>query len=1010
MSLRLPNSAPSAFSASSAYSAVKSSIVIAARLLRSILPGKGGREAETATRQRWLWLASAALGLLVLGFGFRWRAADLRADALRRWETSLSAVADAAERAVTTWLEERVADGRVVAAYAATAPELLSPLGVPSGLSHARAVERLQRHLTFIHEAHRYSGEWVVDPLGRVAVQLPGGPALTSAEAALAVRAAQDRRPRFAEPFLHADSSVTVSLAVPVLGASQRPLGAAVLRVDPTTSLFLLLQGTGRVGTTADVRILVRVGDDAALLNPVGGGTRPLSLRTPWASVSPVSKLAIGGVERFGAFVNSVGVPILAATRHIDPTGWGLISRVEQHEAFAAYRDRLQTEMLLVVAVLGAFGLGFVAIARTARLAQWRDRIRTAAALEASEGRYRQLVESSLGLIATHDLNGVVHSLNPAAARALGLASPIMAVGRRLDEFLAPRARPLFDDYLTRMQANGMDAGIMRVVTTAGDERVWEYRNTLVREPGREPYVLGHARDVTDRQVAEEAVRRSERSYRTLVERATYGIYRSTPNGRLLAVNPALVRMLGYDSEAGLLAVDLARDVYQDPEDRRRLIEAYGDAPYVEGVEVDWKRKDGRPLRVRLSGTAVRDETGAVEAFEMIVEDVTERHTLEAQLRQAQKMEAVGQLTGGIAHDFNNLLTVILANADLMAKSLPPEAAELRADVDDLQGAARRGAAMVRKLLAFSRREELRVRPVDLPKLVADLTGMLRRLVPEHITLETRAPDQMALVLVDPGTVEQILLNLVTNARDAMPSGGVLAITIAEAVIDETYLSSHGWGDPGAYVRLSVTDTGIGMDEATLAHVFEPFFTTKPPGIGTGLGMAMVYGLVKQQRGFVDVRSRPGEGTTVEVYLPVATRPARAAPAGAAADLPGGSETILLVEDEEGIRRSASRILRRFGYRVLLAADGEEALGLYRQHRADIQLVISDVVMPRLGGTQLYQELHRDPDPPKFILTSGYAARDVGDRAVLERAGPLLQKPWNVDDLLRRVRQALDGG
>lgn len=316
---------------------------------------------------------------------------------------------------------------------------------------------------------------------------------------------------------------------------------------------------------------------------------------------------------------------------------------------------------------------------------------------------------------------------------------------------------------------------------------------------------------------------------------------------------------------------------------------------------------------------------------------------------------------------------------------------------------------MVRKLLAFSRREELRVRPVDLSKLVADLSGMLRRLVPEHIKLETRAPEQVPLVLVDPGTVEQILLNLVTNARDAMPSGGVLTIGMAETVIDEGYRSSRGWGKPGAYVRLSVADTGIGMDQATLGHVFEPFFTTKPPGIGTGLGLAMVYGLVKQQRGLVDVRSRPGEGTTVEVYLPVATRPARAQPAGALAELPGGHETILLVEDEEGIRRSAGRILSRFGYNVLLAADGEEALALYRQHRANIHLVISDVVMPRLGGTQLYQELHREPDPPKFILTSGYAARDVGDRAVLDLAGPLLQKPWNVDELLRRVRQALDG-
>jgi PAS domain S-box-containing protein len=948
--------------------------------------------------------------LIVLGLGFRSRAKALRADALRRWETTLGAVADAAKLAVTKWVEERVADGRVVGAYAATVPELLSPAATPSGLSRAGATDRLRRHMTLVRDVYGYAGHWVVDASGRVVAQLPGGPVLSAPERTLAIQVARDGQLRFADPFLHADSSVTLSLAVPVQGTAGGRLGAVVFRVDPATSLFPLLQARRRVGTTADVRILARVGGDVARLSPVGGeGARPLSVRTPWASVSAVSKLAIGGVETFGAFENSAGVPILVAIRHIEATDWGLISRVEQSEAFAPYRERLRTETLLAVAVLGLFALGFVAIAWTARLAEWRDRIRTAAALEASEGRYRQLVESSLGLISTHDLQGAILSLNPAAARALGLASPTAGVGRSLGEFLSPAARPLFADYLARIQANGIDDGFMRVRTLPGEERVWEYRNTVVREPDREPYVLAHARDATERQLAEEALRRSERSYRTLVERATYGIYRSTPEGKLLAVNPALVRMLGYGSEAELLVVDLARDVYQNPEERRRLIETHASAPYVEGVEADWKRKDGSPLRVRLSGTTVRGETGALEAFEMIVEDVTERHTLEAQLRQAQKMEAVGQLTGGIAHDFNNLLTVILANADLIAKSLPPDAAELRADIEDLQGAARRGAVMVRKLLAFSRREELRMRPVELPRLVADLSGMLRRLVPEHITLETRAPTPVAPVLVDPGTVEQILLNLVTNARDAMPSGGRLTITIAHAVIDEHYLLSHGWGEPGAYACLSVTDTGIGMDDATLAHMFEPFFTTKPPGIGTGLGMAMVYGLVKQQRGFVDVRSRLGEGTTVEVYLPAASPSAGAASRGARGDLPGGCETILLVEDEEGIRRSASRILRRFGYEVLLAADGEEALSVYRRHRADIHLVISDVVMPRLGGTQLYEEVHRDPDPPKFILTSGYAARDVGDRAVLERAGPLLQKPWTVDDLLRRVREALDG-
>jgi PAS domain S-box-containing protein len=467
--------------------------------------------------------------------------------------------------------------------------------------------------------------------------------------------------------------------------------------------------------------------------------------------------------------------------------------------------------------------------------------------------------------------------------------------------------------------------------------------------------------------------------------------------------------MLGYGSEAELLAVDMAKDLYVVPEDRHRLIQQHGEADSIEGVEVDWKRKDGTPIRLRLSGSAVRDEKGRLVGFEMIAEDVTERRALEAQLRQAQKMEAVGQLTGGIAHDFNNLLTVILANADLLAKALPPAASDLRRDLEELQAAARRGAGMVRKLLAFSRREELRVRPVDLPRLVADLESVLRRLMPEHISLKTEVAGGLPPVLADPGAVEQILLNLATNARDAMPNGGSLTISLAPATIEENQRWAHQGRPPAQYVRLSVRDNGTGMDEVTLAHLFEPFFTTKPPGVGTGLGMAMVYGLVKQQSGFVDVQSRWGAGTTVHVYLPAASTEPVAAGPKPFAQSPTGAETILLVEDEEGIRRSASRVLARAGYRVLVACDGEEALALYRRHRDEIALVISDVVMPRLGGTELYRALKREPKPPKFIFTSGYAAREVADRAALEQAGPLLQKPWDMDDFLRRVRQALDG-
>ncbi len=545
---------------------------------------------------------------------------------------------------------------------------------------------------------------------------------------------------------------------------------------------------------------------------------------------------------------------------------------------------------------------------------------------------------------------------------------------------------------------------------------ILDFKDGRVFERYSQPHCLGgHTvgrvwsfRDVTHRREMTEALRRSEESYRQLFERATYGIYRSTVDGRLVTVNPALVRMLGYDSPEELLAIDMVRDLYLDPGERRRLIEHYRSAKVIEGVEVTWKRKDKTPVVVRLSGTALRDESGEVTGFEMIVEDVTERRNLEEQLRQSQKMESVGQFVGGIAHDFNNLLTVILANAEMLARNLPPEAEDLKADLEELRGAAQRGASMVKKLLAFSRRDELRFSPVNLAQLASDLTGVLRRLVPENIELRFLGGDCEACVIADRGAIEQILVNLVTNARDAMPEGGILTIETAETYLDEEFQSTHGWGEAGPYVLLSISDTGIGMDEKTRERAFEPFFTTKPPGVGTGLGLAMTYGLVKHHRGFVEILSELGAGTTVRIYLPKVTEQVVPQPEVSLVSEAGGSETILLVEDDPAVRRAAVKALEKQGYTVIVASDGAEALDLFDRHADRVDLILSDVVMPRIGGRSLYEALKKKDRMPRFIFTSGYTADEIKERGSLPQEIPFLAKPWTVTDLVRTVREVLD--
>ena len=390
--------------------------------------------------------------------------------------------------------------------------------------------------------------------------------------------------------------------------------------------------------------------------------------------------------------------------------------------------------------------------------------------------------------------------------------------------------------------------------------------------------------------------------------------------------------------------------------------------------------------------------------------EAAERRWLESQLRQAQKLETIGQLAGGIAHDFNNILAVILANSELLAEAIPSERTDLLISVRKVQEAARGGASMVKGLLGFSRRAELNFKTIDLRDVVAGLSQMVRPILPDNVEVRILPAPDPCPVWADSGALQQVLLNLVTNARDAMPQGGTLTIELATAPTRGAYPDSVPWRDAEAYYCVAVSDTGIGMDQATVERIFEPFFTTKAPGTGTGLGMAMVYGLTKQHGGFVHVYSEPGIGTTVKVYLPLSPEAVTAEAAGAAErdELVGGSETILLVEDKEELRNTTRRVLERLGYEVIEAVDGEEALKVHRDHRDRIDLILSDVLMPKLGGPALYQAVRATDPGTRFLFTSGYTESEIGQRSLLEPGVPFVAKPWTISDLARQVRKALD--
>ncbi|HKN15771.1 MAG TPA: ATP-binding protein [Candidatus Sulfotelmatobacter sp.] len=505
----------------------------------------------------------------------------------------------------------------------------------------------------------------------------------------------------------------------------------------------------------------------------------------------------------------------------------------------------------------------------------------------------------------------------------------------------------------------------------------------------------------------QEGLRRSEMNFRSLVTNAPYGICRCDSAGQLLDVNPALLTMLGYSSARDLVGQHLGA-LYLDTHQWFELADYLRSAAAFNGLIAEWKRKDGIGTVVRVSGRAVSDgDTGT--AFELFAEDVTERRALEQQLRQSQKMEAVGRLAGGIAHDFNNLLMVISGYSEFLLDRLGPDPA-LRGPAQEIAGAAQRASSLTRQLLAFSRKQMMAPKILDLNEVITENLKMLTRVIGEDIDLVMVPAATLGAVRADAGQIDQVIMNLAVNARDAMPSGGKLTIETSNVSLDEEYSRFHAPLRPGDYVMLTISDTGMGMDSETQSHIFEPFFTTKGTK-GTGLGLSTVYGIIKQSGGYIWVYSESGKGTTFKIYLPRvperAESPAVVSTAESVATEPG-TETILLVEDEANLRYLARQFLEKQGYRVIEAADGAVAMQIAVAHEGTIHLLLTDVIMPGMNGRELAQRISEIRPNTKVLYMSGYTENVIGHNGTLDAGVRLLQKPFTLRELKSKVREVLD--
>jgi PAS domain S-box-containing protein len=510
-----------------------------------------------------------------------------------------------------------------------------------------------------------------------------------------------------------------------------------------------------------------------------------------------------------------------------------------------------------------------------------------------------------------------------------------------------------------------------------------------------------------ERKRAQEAIRESEERYRLLFERNLAGVYRVTLTGRILECNDALAHIFGYRSREDLVDKDV-RTLYPAMDRRRDFLDILLKARSLVNYEMRGQRRDGNAVWTLENAALLADERAGEVIVEGTVTDITDRKHLEEQLRQSQKMEAIGQLAGGIAHDFNNLLTTVLGYSNMALNRLSPHE-PIREEIEEIQKAGERAANLTRQLLAFSRKQLFEPKVIDVNALIAESTRMLGRLIGEHIRLVTQLDSFVGSVRADPGQVEQVLVNLVVNARDAMADGGTLTIRTQNADVDASSGRLHFGAPPGLYVVLSVADTGVGIDAETQRRIFEPFFTTKEKPHGTGLGLATVYGIVRQSGGQVFVESEPGRGATFAIYLPRVDAVARSTGGVAAPARPArGSETILLVEDEDPVRELTRRCLQQRGYAVLPAASAEEALDVVSGHAGRVDLLLTDIVMPGASGPDLARRLTAERPELQVLFVSGYPDDSPDSPGLLEPGSAFLQKPFTADTLARKVRDVLD--
>ena len=905
------------------------------------------------------------------------------------WESRLSHHADdravIAEQAVNSWRREarRVAGLESVRAFLADA-------------SSPALMDRVRRDLADSAAEERGLAIGVLDPAGRPRAASAASASFDETDAAPARQAVAEGREILAHPIHAGHHTLDLQVAAPVADAAGRAAGAVLLAVDAANAMGAMFpQPTGP--DSERLFVVVQEGDRFLVVAPERQKDPDAAYRLAATDPTTFAAAALARPRASGEYSDGRGRRVLAAARRVPGINWAVVVEVDRDVVLRGLYPKAVWIVLAAAALFAAVTGAGLAWRRTMllrHLEQLSDRDR----------RYKTLLEQTQEAVSV-GIDGKVAYANPACVDMFGYARPL--VGVPVSIFFAPGSREQVEEIVRHRAAGRPAPKTYEAVGLRADGSTFdvELRVTPITFDGKagSQAVL---RDITGRKRMEAGLRESEERYRLLFERNLAGVYRSTPDGRLLECNRAFARMMGYASPAEAMAQSAGGSRGASGA-RPDFLERLRREGSLVSYESQGRRKDGSTIWLIENVSLIRDEDGE-EVLLGTVFDMTERRRLEEQLLQSQKMEAVGRLAGGIAHDFNNLLTAIAGYSALLLEQLP-EGDARRESAEEIREAGRRAAGLTQQLLAFSRRQVLEPRVLDLNAVIAGMEKMLRRVIGEDVELTTALDPGLWRTLADPGQIEQAIVNLAVNARDAMPRGGRLTLETGNVTLDEKFASGYATVHPGPHVMLAVSDTGVGMDATLQTRLFEPFFTTKERGKGTGLGLSTTYGIVKQSGGSIWVYSEPGHGTTFKIYLPRCDEPLDARePAPPPAKPRPGTETVLLVEDEPEVRRLVEKLLRMQGYAVLSAGSPAEAVAAAKAAKDEIAILVTDVIMPGMNGRELARVLAADRPAMRVLYMSGYTDAAIAHQGILPPGTAFLSKPFTPDALARKVREVLD--